>query len=391
MNTLVERQFSVLDSSGGWPKPTLPMTGLLHRYVLREVFQTWLVVTLVLLLILVTNQFASVVGDAAANKLPRAAIVQVLGLTTVQYLTILIPVGYFLAIMLALARLYHDSEMAAMMACGIGPVQLYKAVLTLGAGLAVLVGVLALVVSPEAMRQVEVFAVAAKREASIGLLEPGRFISFAGGEAALYAGSVTPDRHLHDVFVQRRTGDRVEVIVADEAWQEDVGNGVRVLTFARGHRYEGRPGDARFRQVDFVEHGIPFELPAARPGKLKPEARSSVDLLLSSEPADRAELHWRVGVPLTLLVLAVVAVPLAKTEPRGGRFSGLASAVLVYLIYANLLAAGRGWLERGQIPEVVGLWWVHLVFLAAAGVMLNFQLGWWRPRWRRPLRRIGSA
>ena len=361
------------------------MTGILHRYVLREIFQTWLVVTLVLLLILVTNQFASVVGEAAANKLPRAAIMQVLGLTTVQYLTILIPVGYFLAIMLALARLYHDSEMAAMMACGIGPVQLYRAVLTLGVALAVLVGGLALVVSPGALRQIEVFAVQAKREASIGLLEAGRFVSFADGEAALYAESITPDRHLHGVFVQHRRGERVEVIVADEAWQEDAGNGVRVLTFARGHRYEGEPGDTRFRQVEFAEHGIPFELPAAGPVKLDPEARSTAHLLASSDLADRAEFHWRLGVPLTLLVLTIVAVPLAKTEPRGGRFAGLASAVLVYLIYANLLAAGRGWLERGQVPEAFGLWWVHALFLGAAGVMLSFQLGWgWR--WRRAVR-----
>jgi lipopolysaccharide export system permease protein len=354
------------------------MTRLLHRYILRETLQTWLVVTLVLLLILVTNQFASVVGDAAANKLPRAAILQVLGLTTVQYLTILIPVGFFLAVMLALARLYHDSEMAAMMACGIGPVQLYRAVLTLGLGLAVLVGMLALVVSPGALRQVEMLAAQAKREASIGLLEAGRFVSFAGGEAALYAESVTPDRHLHGVFVQRRSRDRVEVIVADEAWQEDAGNGVRVLIFARGHRYEGEPGDTRFRQVDFSEHGIPFELPTAGPVTLDPEARSTMDLLSSADLADRAELHWRIGVPLTLLVLTIVAVPLAKTEPRNGRFAGLASAVLVYLIYANLLAAGRGWLERGQIPEIAGLWWVHGLFLLAAGLMLSVQLGWWR-------------
>ncbi|MDP2323366.1 MAG: LPS export ABC transporter permease LptF [Gammaproteobacteria bacterium] len=358
------------------------MTSLIRRYILRETLQTWLVVTLVLLLILITNQFASVVGDAAANKLPRAAIMQVLGLTTVQYLTILIPVGYFLAIMLALARLYHDSEMAAMMACGVGPAQLYRAVLTLGLCLAVLVGVLALVVSPQALRQVEAFAAQAKREASIGLLEAGRFVSFADGEAALYAESITPDRHLHGVFVQRRNGDRVEVIVADEAWQEDAGNGIRVLTFARGHRYEGEPGDTRFRQVDFAEHGIPFALPTGGPVKVKPQARSSAELLASADLADRAEFHWRLGVPLTLLVLTVVAVPLAKTEPRSGRFSGLASAVLVYLIYANLLAAGRGWLERGQVPEIVGLWWVHGLFLTVGGLMLFFQLGLWR-RWRR--------
>ena len=83
-------------------------------------------------------------------------------------------------------------------------------------------------------------------------------------------------------------------------------------------------------------------------------------------------------MPLTLLVLAVLAVPLARTEPRKGRFAGLASAVLVYLIYANLLAAGRGWIERGQVPEAAGLWWVHGLFLAAAGVMLVYQLGLWR-------------
>lgn len=358
------------------------MNSLLHRYVLRETLQTWLVVTLVLLLILVTNQFASVLGDAAASKLPRAAILQVLGLTTVQYLTILIPVGFFLAIMLSLARLYHDSEMAAMMACGIGPAQLYRAVLTLGAGLAVLVGFLALVVSPAALRQVEVFAAQAKRDASLGLLAAGRFVSFADGTAALYAESRTPDRHLHHVFVQRRVGDKMEVIVADEAWQEDAGNGLRVLTFARGRRFEGQPGDARFRLVEFAEHGIPFELPASGPLKFPTEARSTATLLASADPADRAEFHWRVGVPLTLLVLAILAVPLAKTEPRKGRFAGLASAVLVYLIYANLLAAGRGWLERGQVPEVMGLWWVHGLFLAAAGLMLFFQLGLWR-QWPR--------
>ena len=74
-----------------------------------------------LLLILMTNQFAQVLGDAASNLLPKEAVFLVMGLTSVQYLTILIPIGLFLAIMLSLGRLYRDSEMAALMACGIGP------------------------------------------------------------------------------------------------------------------------------------------------------------------------------------------------------------------------------------------------------------------------------
>jgi lipopolysaccharide export system permease protein len=362
------------------------MLGLLDRYVLRETVQAWLVVTVVLLLILVTNQFASVVGDAAADKLPREAIFRVMGLTSVQYLTILVPVGLFLAIMLALARLYHDSEMAAMMACGVGPTDLYRPVLLLAGVLALGVGWLAIVVSPAAVREVQVLAEEAKRAATLGILEPGRFLSFNNGEAVLYAESVTPDDHLRRVFVQRRIGPRIEVIIADEAWaRTDPDNDARVLTFARGRRYEGVPGEASFRVVEFAEHGIPYALQPRAAGDLKPEARSSLDLYRGGTAADLAELHWRIGVPLTLFVLAVIAVPLARTEPRKGRFAGLAPAVLLYVIYANLLAAGKGWIERGQLPVAAGLWWVHALFLVAAAGMLAGQYGWWQ-RLRRRLR-----
>ncbi len=357
---------------------------LLNRYLLREVGQTWVAVTLVLLLILATNQFAAVLGDAAASQIPRDAIVRVMGLTMIQYLTILVPLSFFLAIMLSLARLYHDSEMAAMMACGIGPAQLYRPLLALGLLLAGGVAWLALVAAPAAVREVQTLAEIARRDTGLGLLEPGRFISFGDSNTVMYAESLTGDQHLHKVFVQRRNGDRVEIILADEAWQVVADDGrYRELIFARGRRYEGRPGEARFRIVEFAEHGIPFVIPVARGSALGPGEQTMTALLASAAPADRAELHWRLAPALTLLVLTIIAVPLAKTEPRRGRFSGLAAAILVYVIYANLLAAGRGWLERAQVPEISGLWWVHGVFLLAALLMLLVQRGTLRKWWRR--------
>lgn len=357
---------------------------LLNRYLLREVGQTWIAVTLVLLLILATNQFAAVLGEAAASQIPRDAIVRVMGLTMIQYLTILVPLSFFLAIMLSLGRLYHDSEMAAMMACGIGPAQLYRPLLLLGFLLASGVAWVALVVAPSAVREVQTFAEIARRDTGLGLLEPGRFISFGDSNAVMYAESLTGDQHLHKVFVQRRNGDRVEIILAEEAWQVVADDGrYRELIFARGRRYEGRPGEARFRIVEFAEHGIPFVIPVARGSALGPDEQTMTALLASAAPADRAELHWRLGPALTLLVLTIIAVPLAKTEPRRGRFSGLAAAILVYVIYATLLAAGRGWLERGQVPEISGLWWVHGVFLLAALLMLLVQRGTLRKWWRR--------
>lgn len=359
---------------------------LLNRYLLREVGQTWLAVTLVLLLILTINQFAAVLGDAAASQIPRDAIVRVMALTIVQYLTILVPLSFFLAIMLSLARLYHDSEMSAMMACGIGPVQLYRPLLLLGLVLAGAVAWLSLVVSPAAVREVSSLAEIARRDASLGLLEPGRFISFGDSDAVMYAESLTGDQHLHKVFVQRRVNGRVEVILADEAWQVVAADGrYRELIFARGRRYEGQPGEARFRIVEFAEHGIPFVLPAAGSSALGPGEQMTSTLLGSAAAVDRAELHWRLAPALTLLVLTFIAVPLAKTEPRRGRFSGMAAAILVYVIYANLLAAGRGWLERSQVPDFSGLWWVHGLFLVVAGLMLLLQHGTlrkWQRRWQ---------
>jgi lipopolysaccharide export system permease protein len=331
------------------------MSSILSRYLLRETAQTWLVVTMVLLLILLTNQFAQVLGDAAANKLPKDLVFMVMGLTSLQYLTILIPIGLFLSIMLALGRLYRDSEMSALMACGVGPGALYRPLVFFALLLAAVVGWLALVVSPAAIREVQLIAEEAKQRIDLRVLEAGRFISFDDQEAVA----------------------QVEVIVAERAWQSDSSQeNVKVLRFANGQRYEGEPGSPRFRIVSFKEHGIPFALPAADPLEYKPETRLLTDLLIADDPFDKAELQWRISVPLALLVLMVLAVPLSRSAPRQGRYGGLAAGVLIYIIYVDLLAAAKVWVEREQISVFLGLWWVHGVFLLVGLILLARQFGY---------------
>jgi lipopolysaccharide export system permease protein len=353
------------------------MSHILSRYLLRETAQTWLVVTIVLLLILLTNQFAQVLGQAAANKLPRDAVFMVMGLTSLQYLTILIPIGLFLSIMLALGRLYRDSEMSALMACGVGPRVIYRPLTFFALLLAAIVGWLALIVSPAAIRQVQIIAEEAKQRVDLRVLEAGRFISFNAQEAVMYAESMSDDGVLKNVFVQRRTGAQVEVIVAERAWQSDSSQeNVKVLRFANGRRYEGEPGGPRFRIVSFAEHGIPFSLPASGPVEFEPESMPLMDLLGADDPFDKAELQWRISVPMAVLVLMILAVPLSRSAPRQGRYGGLAAGVLIYIIYVDLLAAAKVWVEREQIPVYLGLWWVHLLFLIVALLLLARQFGY---------------
>jgi lipopolysaccharide export system permease protein len=357
------------------------MAAIANRYVLRETAQTWIVVTLVLLLILLTNQFAQVLGDAASNRLPRQALFLVMGLTSVQYLTILIPIGLYLSILLALGRLYRDSEMYALMACGIGPVQLYRPLLLFAGVLALLVGWLALEVAPTASREVRKIAQEARVRADLSVMEAGRFVSFGQADAVVYAEEVMADGRLRNVFVQRRSDAGIEVVVAEEAQQKDTADpNVKMLTFSQGRRYEGEPGNPRFRIVEFAEHGVPYSLPTKVAPSEEPESRPLAELTRSTDLANVAELQWRVSVPLTALVLALLAVPLSRSSPRQGRYAGLGAGVLIYFCYANLLGASRVWLERGKVPPIVGMWWVHILFVLVAFALLGFRHGSWRLR-----------
>ena len=339
---------------------------------------TWVAVTLVLFLILLTEQFASVMGDAAGAKLPKDAIVTMMGLGSVQYLTILMPVSIFLSIMLALARFYRDSEMAAIMACGIGPASLFRPLLSISVVLALFATWLSLDIAPSALRSIQTITWEARKNISLNMLEAGRFIPLGTGGSVLYAETVDESGRLTNVFVQNREkGDaEVQVIVAAEAVQRnDVDTGAKILTFIDGKRYQGVPGSAEFQVIAFEEHGIPYQPRSNKPLKYGVEALPLSELF-DRDPAQAvAELQWRLSVPLTLFVLTVLAVPLSKSRPRQGRYTNVAAGIFVYIIYANLLAAAKVWVEQERIPAALGIWWVHLLFLAAGILMLVQQHG----------------
>src|ERR1041385_3865145 len=101
-------------------------SGILQRYLLREAAGAWVAVTLVLLSIMLATRFARYLAVAASGKLPKELLLEVVGLSSLQYLMILIPVSLLLAIMLSLGRLYKDQEMTSMMACGAGSWRFYR-------------------------------------------------------------------------------------------------------------------------------------------------------------------------------------------------------------------------------------------------------------------------
>jgi lipopolysaccharide export system permease protein len=348
------------------------MLRILDRYIFREIASTWLGVTMVLMLVLLTNQFARVLGDVAKGRLPKDAAWEVIGLSALQYLTILVPIGLFLAIMLALGRLYRDSEMPAMMACRVGPAGIYWPLLWLLLPLSIGVAWLSIEMSPRALMAIERIGAEARRQADLTSLEPGRFTSIGPEGAVVYSEKVTANGVMQNVFMQRRIDDgKVEVVIAKRGEQiESDDPDVRFLVLYEGRRYEGTPGSTQFRVVEFLEHGIPYRLPGLDPAEPKPRAMSFMRLLGSTDLEHIAELQWRIGIPLATIILSILAVPLAKTQPRAGRYGRLAVGMLVFIIYLNMLSAAKAWIEQGELPPYFGLWWVHgAILLLALGLL----------------------
>jgi len=352
------------------------MKWTVQRYVLREVAQTWLAVTGVLVAILVSNQLSRVLGQAAANNYGRHVVFDLIALGAIMNLSVIVPVGLLLAIVLALGRLYHDSEMAALQACGFAPARLLVPLMCFAVIIAVGLGWLAFFQVPRADQEAQLLRQLAIKEAQFGQLDAGRFRSFisGGGDAVFYAERVDQDGLLHNVFVRRETAGRIEVALAESAtYSKAATNGMHFVTLYDGRRYEGVPGQNDFRVIEFREHGIPIATPGEIVGSTQdPDTKPSRELIGSTALSDIAQLQFRSSSPIMALVLTLVAVPLSRLRPRQGRYGRVGFAIVVYFVYSNLLSASKVWVEKGDLSPVIGVWWVHIGILAL-GLYLVFR------------------
>ena len=354
------------------------MIRIVDRYLAKEAALTVGAVTGVLMLILLSNKFASLLGDAAAGRLPRETVFTLLGLASIKFFVVVVPVSLFLAIMLALGRLYRDSEMTTLMACGVGPLQIYRPLMVIAVLLCAGLAVLSFEVSPWAERMTHIVNSSGTHNAQVGSFESGRFKIDDDGRGALYSEQVSQDGQvLHNVFMQGPSGDNMAVVIADRGHRvanpDDPDSGMLILD--DGWRYEGLPGRADYRIVRYAEHGIVIQPPKPDNGLDSYDAYPTADLLGINDVAATSELQWRLSVPLSVLLLTLLAVPLARTSPRQGRYGRLLVAILVYVIYYNLGILARVWLQKGVTPLAMGMWWVNVVFLVGVAALLLRQYG----------------
>jgi lipopolysaccharide export system permease protein len=341
---------------------------LIERHLLRQFALSVAAVAAVLLLVGLGGLLVDLMAEIARGKVPAGLLLSQLGLRSVQVLPLLLPLALFIGLLLAVGRLYGDSEMAVLSSVGMGPQRLWRPLALVTVPVAVVIAVSSLWLAPTGARIARQMVEDAKRSFLVAGLEAGRFIELPGRAGVLYVGELSTDgTKFRQMFVQSERNGRLDVITASEGELVVEGDAGRFLRLRDGFRVEGTLDAKDFRLMRFGQNELRVPDAATDSAADNLETRSTLQLLSQPGPAARAELHWRIATPLMALVLGVLALPLGRGEPRQARYGRILAALLIYVNAMVLLVLGTGWLATSVLPAWAGLWWLLLPMALLAG------------------------
>lgn len=339
---------------------------LIFRYLSTEVFKSQLAVFLTLMTIFVSQKFVGILADAADGSIPGQVVLQMIALKLPQLASLILPLSIFLGIILAYSRIYADSEMTVLKACGVSEWYVVRLTLISSTILALLAGILTLQIAPWASEQEYQLKEKIEADAGLAALRSGRFQQTGNEKAVVFIHDITEggtelDRVFYAQIENKKDKQFSEVVYAERGIvKEDSETGEQKLMLTDGKRYENQANSKQLQLTEFTHYEVQIQDQAIEQKRRKLEAVPSLQLLKQGTNESIAQFQWRLAIPLSIPLLTLIAVPLSVVNPRQGKFAKLVPAISLYLGYFVLLNAGTFLVQEGKIPVGIGLWWIHL-------------------------------
>ncbi len=345
-------------------------TGLFQRALIGEFAGNGLLVFAVLLGIVVISQLIRLLGEAVSGIIAVDGVLALLGFSAMNYLPVLLSISLFVSIILTLSRCYRDSEMVVWFCCGAGVGRWIRPVMRYALPVIGVIALLSLVLSPWALQKADEFKKKLESRDDVAAATPGSFRESKQADRVYFVENMHPgSNRVSNVFVRSEQNGKLGTMVARQGVQETLPNGDRFLVLLNGTRYEGVPGQRDYSIVEFERYAIRID--SVPPKLAEPWARtmSTVELWRSRTTWNLAELEWRVGLPISALILALLAIPLSHVNPRAGRSLNLVLAIVLYMLYNNMISVTNAWVGQGKLSPGIGLWGIHTVMLVITALM----------------------
>jgi lipopolysaccharide export system permease protein len=360
---------------------------IFKKALLRELSFTTGGVFLVLVTIMVTSLVIRILGFAANGAVnPEDALV-LIALATLGYLAVLLTVSLFVATLIVLVRWYKDSEMIVWFASGLSVTSMIRPILQFAIPLIIIIALLALFVWPWANRESTLISQRFQQRDDVSMVTAGQFKESAKAERVFFIEELDVDKsEVKNIFVADNKNGRLSIAVASTGYIQNAEGGEKSIVLHQGRRYEGNPTEPNFRILEFNEYTTKIRSKDTMAPAPRDREKTITELLNDPNPLatnpNQAELLWRIGLPLMALGLVLIAIPLAYVNPRLGSYTAMFYAVLIYLIYSNLLNLTQNFVAQGKVNVLIGVWPIHLLALIIAVVLIrnriNPSIKWWR-------------
>lgn len=350
---------------------------IIFRYLSKEILISTFAVCFSLLLIVLSLRFANLLAEATAGKYAVNVLFEMIGYRMPGFIPIILPLGFYIAVLLAYGRLYMESEMVVLFACGMSQRQLLAITMIPAFLIAFLVALFTIWIAPAGIRNYAQILDEQRNRSEFDALNAGRFQAISQGQTITYVDEITNDhKNLNDVFIARDGASKTSptILLARHGEQiEHPEYGQRYLVLNDGYQYEGQPGTADFRITHFSSYGQ-YMPPVVLSGDYANEldAKTIAELWSSDDRASQAALQWRLSLPFMVFVIAILAIPFSKTNPRQGRYLKLLPAILVFVFYFVFLTSVREMIAQGKWPLFPGFWVVHGAFAALGWLLFNW-------------------
>lgn len=341
---------------------------LINRSFVLEVIRTALAVTFVVISIFLVLRVMGFLSQAAEGLIPVGGVLSLVVLKMIAYLDVMLPLMFYIALIMVLNRWHSDHEMAVLASAGIGTSHFLKPIGILVLLLGSLVAFFAFYLTPLSLAKGYVLEKEYRENNEISGVVTGKFVEGKDGNGVYFVESYNRQTgNYENVFVYRASFEREGVVVAKTAYRtEDEKTQDQFLVLLNGSRYEGNPGSPDYRVVDFEKYALRIEPKSQTKFYLPTRARPNSEIRNSTVPKELSEWYWRIAKVFILPVLAIFALALSYVDSRKGKSSGLVLAFLVYLTYTNFLAYGVALVKKGQFQDGSVIWGVHIVYFILA-------------------------
>jgi len=339
---------------------------IFKRSLSQELLQTAIGAFTVLFGIVIAQRITYYIGIAANGSIASNSINTLLGFSMLKFLPMLLSLTLFLAVLLTLTRQHRDSEMVIWFSSGQGLAAWIRPILTFSGPVIILIAFLSLFVTPWATNKSSDYKTQLQKQDELATITPGVFKESKQANRVYFVESFNQlGATVKNIFIQSVQHQKLGVIVAKQGHRETLENHDNFLIMEQGRRYEGKPETSEFSSTTFEKYAVRLEAKETKEPPAKVIQAVPINVLLSvHNPTNNAEIQGRIATPISALILVLLAIPLSFVDPRSGRSSNVAMAVLIYIIYINMISIAQAWLVQEKISPIIGLWPVHLIFLS---------------------------